>query len=67
MYSYIIGTITQINTNSVVIDNNGMGYNIFVANPYSFQEEEEYKVLLYTHQTETETSLYGFKTLEEKD
>ena len=41
MYSYIIGTITQINTNSVVIDNNGMGYNIFVANPYSFQEEEE--------------------------
>lgn len=67
MYSYIIGIITQINVNSIVIDNHGIGYNVFVANPYSFKEGEEYKVLLYTHQTEADTSLYGFKSLEEKE
>lgn len=67
MYNYIIGIITQTNTNSIVIDNHGIGYNIFVANPYAFKEGEEYKVFVYTHQTENETSLYGFATLEEKD
>lgn len=67
MYNYIIGIITQINVNSIVIDNHGIGYNVFVANPYAFKEETEYKVYIYTHQTESETSLYGFKTLEEKD
>lgn len=67
MYNYIIGIITQVNVNSIVIDNHGIGYNVFVANPYVFKEETEYKVYIYTHQTESETSLYGFKTLEEKD
>ena len=67
MYNYIIGIITQININSIVIDNQGIGYNVFVANPYAFKEETEYKVYVYTHQTESETSLYGFKSLEEKE
>lgn len=67
MYSYIIGVITQTNINSIVIDNNGIGYNVFVANPYAFKEGTEYKVFIYTHQTESETSLYGFQTLEEKE
>ncbi len=67
MYSYIIGKIDRINTNSIVIDNHGIGYNVFVANPYYFKEGEEYKVLIYTHQTESEVSLYGFATLEERD
>lgn len=67
MYNYIIGNIAEVNTNSIVIDNHGIGYNIFVANPYSFQEGEEYKVYIYTHQNEYETSLYGFKSNNEKD
>lgn len=66
MYNYIKGIISSVNTNSIVVDNNGIGYNIFVANPYSFQEGEEYKVYVYTHQNEYETSLYGFKSNDEK-
>jgi len=67
MYNYIIGTIEDMNINSIVIDNNGIGYNIFVANPYSFNEEGKTKVYIYTHQNEYETSMYGFKTKEERE
>ena len=66
MYNYIIGIISATTTNSIVVDNHGIGYNIFVANPYSYEVGSEYKVYVYTHQNEYETSLYGFKTEEEK-
>ena len=67
MYSYIKGIIDEITSSSVVIDNNGIGYNVFVSNPYSFNIGEEYKVYLYNYIREDEYSLYGFKSLEEKD
>ena len=34
MYSYIKGVITIIEPSYVVLENNGIGYMIFVANPY---------------------------------
>ena len=35
MYGYIKGTIIENSSNYILIDNNGIGYIIFVANPYS--------------------------------
>lgn len=67
MYSYIIGNIKNINSNSIVIDNNGIGYLVYTPNPYSFKEDEEVKVYIYQHIKEDENSLYGFKTIDEKD
>jgi Holliday junction DNA helicase RuvA len=67
MYSYIKGTVVEISSTYIVIDNNGIGYKINVSNPYSFHENEEYKVFIYQHIREDENSLYGFKTIEEKD
>ncbi|MDD2625413.1 MAG: Holliday junction branch migration protein RuvA [Tenericutes bacterium] len=67
MYSYINGLLTEINSTHVVIDNNGIGYKIFVSNPYSFKLEEIYKLYIYTHIREDEYSLYGFKEIEERD
>ena len=66
MYNYITGIINATTVNSIIIDNHGIGYNVFVANPYSYEVGAEYKVYVYTHQNEYETSLYGFKTEEEK-
>ena len=66
MYNYIKGIIVDITSNSIVIDNNGIGYNVFVANPYSFTVNNEYKVYLYNKVAEDENSLYGFKTEEER-
>ena len=53
--------------NSIVLDNKGIGFNIFVANPYAFNVGEEYKVYLYCHIREDELSFYGFKSMEERD
>lgn len=65
MYSYIIGTITEINSNSIVIECNKIGYLIFVPNPFCYEIGKEYKVYVYNKIAEDEYSLYGFKTKEE--
>ena len=53
--------------NSIVLDNNGIGYLIYTPNPYSFEENKDYKVYLYQYVREDEITLYGFKNMEEKD
>lgn len=67
MYDYIIGKITYVKNNAIVVDNSGIGYLIYVSNPYSFEINNEYKVYIYQHITEDENTLYGFKTIEEKE
>ena len=67
MYDYIKGTITSIKNNSIVVDNNGIGYLVYVSNPYSFELGRDYKVYVYQQIKEDENSLFGFKTLEEKE
>ena len=67
MYEYIKGKIVSVESNYIVLDNNGIGYLIYVSNPYSFDINEEYKVYIYQYIREDEESLYGFKTFEEKE
>ena len=67
MYNYIKGKILDIEANYIVIDNNNIGYQVYVANPYSYQENEEYTVYIYQKVAEDDISLYGFKTKEEKE
>lgn len=67
MYSYIKGIIVEVMPNYIVIDNNNIGYRIFVPNPYYYKENEEYKIYIYEHIREDEHSLYGFKDIEERD
>ena len=67
MYSYIIGIVTGYDKNSVILENNKIGYSINVGNPYSYKINEEYKIFLYNHIKEDENSLYGFKCLDEKE
>ncbi len=65
MYSYIKGKIDDIKTNYIILDNNGVGYKVFVPNPFSYETGKEYKVYLHSHIREDEYSLYGFKSFEE--
>ena len=67
MYGYIKGIVTIIESNYIIIDNNGIGYLIYTSNPYSFNINEEYKIYVYQNVKEDEISLYGFKEKAEKD
>ena len=66
MYSYLKGIITEIESNYITLEVNGVGYLIYTANPYQFNLNEEYKVYTYQLVKEDELSLYGFKTIEDK-
>ena len=67
MYSYIKGYVKEQEGNYIVLENNGIGYHIFVSNPFQFQTDKEVKVYLYNQVREDENSLYGFATKEEKE
>lgn len=67
MYSYIEGRVTEIESNYITLDNNGIGYQIFTANPYTFNVNEDYRVYVYQNVREDEISLYGFKEKKEKE
>ena len=66
MYAYIKGKISEINPTNIVVDNNGIGYEIVVANPYEYQLEEEKQILISQQVREDSNTLYGFSTKEQK-
>ena len=66
MYAYIKGYVKDIESDYIVLDNNGIGYLIYTASPYSFDMDKEYTVYLYQYVREDEITLYGFKTIDEK-
>ena len=53
--------------NYIVIENGGIGYTVFVANPFSFEIDKEERVYLYNNIKEDEYSLYGFKSVDERN
>lgn len=67
MYNYIKGNVAFVEANMVVIEAGGIGYSVFVANPYSFEDGSEVTVYLYNQIREDEHSLYGFKSKDERD
>ncbi len=67
MYEYFDGIITNTYINYIVIDINGVGYKIFVPNPYKFKEGLKYKIYIYNHIREDGYTLYGFSCIEERE
>ena len=67
MYNYIKGIVTGYGANYISLENNGIGYLIYVPNPYVYQENNEYKVFVYNHIREEENTLYGFRSEMERD
>ena len=67
MYDYICGNVSIIESTYIVVENNGIGYKIYTPNPYIFKENENVKIFVYQYVREDEISLYGFKSLEEKN
>lgn len=65
MYSYFKGVITEIDSNNVTIECNGIGYRIYVPNPFSYEIGMEYKIYVYSKIGEDEYTLYGLKDKEQ--
>ena len=70
MINFIYGEIASKNENSVVLDHNGIGFEIFVSTSTLSligQIGEMARVFTYMNVKEDELSLYGFVIIEEKN
>lgn len=68
MYSYISGELIETTEETIVVDNHGIGYEIFVPKSILFQlPAVGSSVLIYTylHIREDVMQLFGFRTKEE--
>src|SRR5699024_1684115 len=68
MIAYVKGVLTYIHDEAVIVDVNGVGYEIICANPFVFQTSlnEEVTIHTYHHVREDMQVLYGFKNNDEK-
>lgn len=69
MIAFLIGVIEEKSENCVVLDVNGVGYQVFVSNNTLIslpQEGNTAKIFTIMTVREDDISLFGFSTLEEK-
>ncbi|HJB23248.1 MAG TPA: Holliday junction branch migration protein RuvA [Candidatus Jeotgalibaca pullicola] len=68
MYEYMNGKLISIHPLYIVLDVQGIGYQIQVANPFRFTSflEQEVKVFIHQAVREDAITLYGFKDEHEK-
>lgn len=71
MFEYIVGKINYLNSTYVILENNFIGYKIYVSNPNKFELNKIQKLYIYPKLYQNNKSCYvceyyGFKTLPEK-
>jgi len=68
MYEYLKGIITKITAKYIVLEANGIGYILHVANPYAYSGQVNQESQIYVHQVVREDAhlLYGFLSEDEK-
>ncbi len=68
MYEFIKGTVEFVGPEYIVVENNGIGYQISTPNPFIYTGKMETMVTVFTYHYVREDiiALYGFETREEK-
>jgi Holliday junction DNA helicase RuvA len=68
MIDYLRGHIRLCETDFIVMDVNGIGYRVFCANPYAYQQQSDTEVIIYIHYHVREDAilLYGFTSRDEQ-
>ena len=61
MYSYFNGKIDSVNSDSVVVDVNNIGYLIYVPNPFSYEEGKHIKYMYIIILEKMDTLYMGLK------
>ena len=64
MIAFIKGIIHSYSNDSLIIENNGIGYRIYISNPQSVRLNSEVILYTYQHVREDAITLFGFTTME---
>ncbi|CUA80970.1 Holliday junction branch migration protein RuvA [Anoxybacillus suryakundensis] len=68
MIEFIRGYVDYVCPEYIVVENNGIGYQIFTPNPFSFHISKQEQIIVYTYHyvREDVLALYGFHTRQER-
>ncbi|XJZ26350.1 Holliday junction branch migration protein RuvA [Bacillota bacterium Lsc_1132] len=68
MFEFIKGKVEFVGPEYIVVENNGLGFQISTPNPFVYSGKISQTVIIYTYQYVREDliALYGFATREEK-
>ncbi|MGN0132966.1 MAG: Holliday junction branch migration protein RuvA [Lachnospiraceae bacterium] len=62
MIAYLIGKVTEVSDDNIVVENNQIGFNVRVPYGYGFKIGSEVQIYTYTYVKEDAFQLYGFDT-----
>lgn len=68
MFEYLKGILTEVMSDAAVLEVQGIGYKLYMANPYRLNGQKGQEVKIWVHQSFSQEAvrLYGFYTSEEK-
>lgn len=67
MIGYLNGKIIHIEKDYVILDVNGVGYQVLTPLPYEYKLNQQIEIHIYTHVKEDQFLLFGFKNLDLKN
>ena len=67
MIAFIRGTAAAVTTDTLIVENNGIGWQMAYPHTQDIHIGEEVQVHTYMHVTENDVSLFGFSTADEKE
>ena len=67
MIAFIEGVIEEIGTSELIVNVNGIGYEVFSTHPEQFELAQSYRLYTYAVYREDNQQLYGFKELEQRN
>ena len=68
MIDFVQGVLISIDSDSVIVNVNGIGYKVYVINPESYKPLVDHACMIYTHHHMRDDwmGLYGFKDTDER-
>lgn len=69
MFDYIKGKVDYIDSKCVVLNHQGIGYQLICPNPFNYQADFHKDTIIYTYHYVREDlmALYGFRTRDERE
>lgn len=67
MIAYIKGTVVYRGIDRIIIDNNGIGYEVYVSDVSKYELNSEMQIFTYQHLREDANILFGFQKQNELD
>lgn len=68
MYDYIKGLVTRVTPEFIVLENQGIGWQLYTPNPFAFRlTDTEQTIYVHMHVREDAQLLFGFTSLEQRE